>query len=152
MSGTETVSGKLTGSAAFSGHPVFYLRHTGPVGTTATVQLGASPEKGTSYTLKTPVGHLAVTLASAGTGTGGLKSAKTCLYASTTTVPFTVNGTNSSGKLAGATGTGTAVVAFSGDDPKFSDGTCNVSGTVLASAKTAVAMFAATIKLTSSSS
>jgi hypothetical protein len=98
------------------------------------------------------VGHLAVTLASAGTGTGGLKSAKTCLYASTTTVPFTVNGTNSSGKLAGATGTGTAVVAFSGDDPKFSDGTCNVSGTVLASAKTAVAMFAATIKLTSSSS
>lgn len=127
---------------------MFHLRHTGPVGTTATVQLGASPEKGTSYMLKTPAGHLAVTLASAGTSTGGLKSAKTCLYAPTTTVPFTVDGANSTGKFAGTTGTGTAVFAFCGDDPKFSDGTRNVSGTVLAPAKTAIAMFAATIKLT----
>jgi hypothetical protein len=148
MSGTETVSGKLTGSASMSNIPVFRLRLTGPVDTTATISLYAMPAKGTSYMLKTPVGNLVVNLDSAGTSTGGLKSAKTCLYATTTTVPFTVDGANSTGTFAGATGTGTAMFMFSGDDPKFSDGTCNVSANALASAKTAVATFAATIKLT----
>ena len=148
VSGTETLSGKLTGSASMSGIPVFHLRLTGPVGTTATISLSALPEKGTSYTLKTPVGDLVVILDSAGTSTGGLKSAKTCLYATTTTVPFTVDGASSTGKFAGAAGTGTAVFMFSGDDPKLSDGTCIVSADVPASAKTAVATFAATIKLT----
>ena len=148
MSGTETVSGKLTGSASMSNIPVFHLRLTGPVDTTATISLYAMPEKGTSYTLKAPVGNLVVILDSAGTSTGGLKSAKTCLYATTTTVPFTVDGASSTGKFAGATGTGTAVFMHSGDDPKFSDGTCDVSESVLASAKTAVATFTATINLT----
>ena len=148
VSGTETVSGKLTGSASMSDIPVFHLTLTGPVDTTATVSLYAVPEKGTPYTLKTPVGNLVVNLDSAGTSTGGLKSAKTCLYATTTTVPFTLDGASSTGTFAGATGTGTAVFMFSGDDPKLSDGTCNVSADVLASAKTAVATFAATIKLT----
>jgi hypothetical protein len=148
VSGTETLSGKLTGSASMSDIPVFHLRLTGPVGTTATISLSTLPEKGTSYTLKAPVGNLVVILDSAGTSTGGLKSVKTCLYATTTTVPFTVDGASSTGKFAGATGTGTAVFMRSGEDPKFSDGTCNVSVDVLASAKTAVATFAATIKLT----
>jgi hypothetical protein len=148
VSGTETLAGKLTGSASMSDIPVFHLRLTGPVGTTATISLSTLPEKGTSYTLKTPVGNLVVILDSAGTTTGGLKSAKTCLYATTTTVPFTVDGASSTGKFAGAAGTGTAVFMRSGEDPKFSDGTCNVSVDVLASAKTAVATFAATIKLT----
>ena len=148
VSGTETVSGKLTGSASMSDIPVFHLTLTGPVDTTATVSLYAVPEKGTSYMLKTPVGNLVVNLDSAGTSTGGLKSAKTCLYATTTTVPFTVDGASSTGTFAGAAGTGTAVFMRSGEDPKLSDGTCNVSVDVLASAKTAVATFAATIKLT----
>ena len=148
-SGTETISGKLTGSAAASDHPVFHLTLTGPVGTTATIQLGPEvPQQGDLYTFHTAVGDLAVILASAGTNTGDLKSAKTCLYAPTTTVPFTVDGASSTGKFAGATGTGTAVFMFSGDDPKLSDGTCNMSTDVQTSAKTSVATFAATIKLT----
>ena len=148
-SGTETVSGKLTGSAAASDHPVFHLTLTGPVGTTATIQLGPEvPQQGDLYTFHTAVGDLAVTLASAGTNTGDLKSAKTCLYALTTSVPFTVDGANSTGKFAGATGTGTAVFMFSGDDPKLSDGTCNTSRYAQASAKTSVATLTATIKLT----
>ena len=148
VSGTETVSGKLTGSASMSDRPVFHLRLTGPVRTTATVSLSFLPERDTSYMLKTPVGNLAVTLDSAGTITGVLKSAKTCLHVTTTTVPFTVDGASSTGRFADAGGTGTAVFMHSGDDPKFSDGTCDVSESVLASAKTAVATFAATIKLT----
>jgi hypothetical protein len=149
VSGTETLSGKLTGPAAESGILLFHLRLTGPVGTTATIRLGTEvPEKYELYTIHTAVGDLAVTLASAGTSTGGLKSATTCLYVLTTAVPFTVDGANSTGKFAGATGTGTAVVVSSGDDPKLSDGACNTSRTALPSAKTAVATFAATIKLT----
>jgi hypothetical protein len=148
-SGTETISGKLTGSAAASDHPVFHLTLTGPVGTTATIQLGPEvPQQGDLYTFHTAAGDLAVTLASAGTNTGDLKSAKTCLYALTTSVPFTVDGANSTGKFAGATGTGTAVFMFSGDDPKLSDGTCNTSRYAQTSAKTSVATLTATIKLT----
>jgi hypothetical protein len=150
VSGTETLSGKLTGPAAASTDLlVFHLRLTGPVGTTATIQLNtAVPEKYESYTIHTAVGDLAVTLASAGTATGGLKSATTCLYVLTTAVPFTVDGASSTGKFAGATGTGTAVVVSSGDDPRLSDGTCNTSRDAPPSATTAVATFAATIKLT----
>ncbi|HEV2257030.1 MAG TPA: hypothetical protein VGS06_28180 [Streptosporangiaceae bacterium] len=149
VSGTETLSGKLTGPAAMSDILVFHLRLTGPVGTTATIRLGTEvPEKYELYTIHTAVGDLAVTLASAGTNTGGLKSAQTCLYVLTTAVPFTVDGAKSTGKFAGATGTGTAAVVTSGDDPKLSDGTCNTSRDALPSATTAVATFAATIKLT----
>ena len=150
VSGTETLSGKLTGPAAAStGILVFRLRLTGPVGTTATIRLGTEvPEKYELYTIHTAVGDLAVTLASAGTSAGGLKSATTCLYVLTTAVPFTVDGASSTGKFAGATGTGTAVVVSSGDDPKLSDGTCNTSRDAPPSATTAVATFAATIKLT----
>ncbi len=148
-SGTEMISGKLTGSAAASDHPAFHLTLTGPVGTKATIQLGPEvPQQGDLYTFHTPVGDLAVTVASAGTNTGDLKSAKTCLYALTTSVPFTVDGANSTGKFAGAAGTGTAVFTFSGDDPKLSDGTCNTSRYAQTSAKTSVATLTATIKLT----
>jgi hypothetical protein len=150
VSGTETLSGRLTGPAAAStGILLFHLRLTGPVGTTATIRLGtAVPEKYELYTVHTAVGDLAVTLASAGTSTGRLKSARTCLYVLTTAVPFTVDGASSTGTFAGATGAGTAVVVSSGDDPKLSDGTCNTSRDAPPSATTAVATFAATIKLT----
>lgn len=147
-SGTETIYGKLTGAAAMSSHPVFHLTLTGPVATTATIQLGAPPEKGASYAFGTPVGTLAVTLDSAGTSTAGLKSATTCLSAITTTVPFTIDRAASTGKFAGATGTGHAVVMFAGDDPKFSNGTCNEAPNTQPSARTSVATLTATIKLT----
>jgi hypothetical protein len=149
VTGTETLSGKLTGSAAISDILVFHLRLTGPVGTTATIRLGTEvPEKYESYTIHTAVGDLAVTLASAGTSTGGLKSTTTCLYVRTMAVPFAVDGASSTGVFAGATGTGTAVVVISADDPKLSDRTCNTSSDALPSATTAAATFAATIKLT----
>ncbi len=148
VSGTETIYGKLTGSAATSNELVFHLTLTGPVDTTATIRVGAQPVKGASYTFGTPVGDLAFTLDSAGTTARGLKSIKTCLYVFTTTVPVTVNSARSTGKFAGATGSGRAGVMFAGDDPKFSDGTCNDSATAVPSAKTSVATLRATIMLT----
>jgi hypothetical protein len=147
-SGTEVIYGKLTGSAAMANNPVFHLTLTGPVATTATIPLGGQPKKGASHTFTTPVGNLAVTLDSAGKSGGAVKSTKTCLAAFTTTVPFTVDGAKSTGKFAGATGTGKAVVVFGGDLPKLSDGKCNMSQNAAPTAKTAVGTFTATTKLT----
>jgi hypothetical protein len=79
---------------------------------------------------------------------GGLKSATTCKFAFTTTVPLTVDGARSTGKFAGATGTGRAVVVFSGNLPKLSNGKCDESRNAQPSAKTAAGAFTATIRMT----
>ena len=145
MSGTETTYGK--GSAAMVNSLVFHVTLTGPVDTTGTTTpLGARSAKGVSYTATTAAGNLVVTADSAGTTTGTVKSTTTCLWASKTTVPFTVDGAKSTGKFAGATGSGTTVIAFSGDLPKLSNGQCNQNA--VPSAKTAVGTFSATGKLT----
>jgi len=147
-SGTEIAYGKVTGSAAMVNSPVFHLTFTGPVSTTGTIPLGGQPKKGASHTFTTAAGNLVVTLDSEGTSSGGIKSTKTCLAVFTTTVPFTVDGAQSTGKFAGATGSGKAVVLFSGQLPKLSNGECNESQNAQPSAKTAVSTFTATAKLT----
>jgi hypothetical protein len=147
-SGTEVIYGKLTGSAAMANNPTFHLTFTGPVATTGMIPLGGSPKKGATHTFTTAAGDLAVTLGSAGKNTGGLKSTKTCLIVFTTTVPFTVDGAKSTGTFAGATGAGHAVVLFSGDLPKLSNGKCNPSHSAAPSGKTAVATFTARTTLT----
>jgi hypothetical protein len=147
-SGTEVIYGKLTGPAAMANNPTFRLTFTGPVATTGMIPLGGSPKKGATHTFSTAAGDLAVTLGSSGTNTGGLKSTKTCLAVFGTTVPFTVDGAKSTGKFAGAAGTGKAVVVFSGRLPKLSSGKCDESHNAAPSAKTAVATFTARTTLT----
>lgn len=146
--GTEKIYGKVTGTAAMANNLVFHLTFTGPVGTTATNALGGPPKKGQSHTFRTAAGNLVVTLGGAGTTTGGLKSPQTCLFGYSRTVPFTVNGAKSTGRFAGATGSGTAVLAFSGNLPKLGNGTCDQSQNAQPSAKTAVSTFTATAALT----
>lgn len=147
-SGIEIAYGKVTGSAAMANSPLFHLTFTGPVSTTGTTTLGGQPKKGQSHTFTTAAGNLTVTLDSAGTSNNSIKSTKTCLAVFTTTVPFTVNGAQSTGKFAGAAGSGKAVVLFSGELPKLSNGTCNESQNAQPSTKTAVGTFTATTKLT----
>jgi hypothetical protein len=146
MSGTETIYGKLTGAAAMANSLVFHLTLTGPVGTTATNTLVGGTKKGASHTFSTAAGNLTVIQDSAGANTGALKSATTCLFAYTTTVPITVDRAKSTGKFAGATGSGEAAVVVSGDLPKLSNGKCNENAEP--SAKTAVGTFTATLTLT----
>jgi len=146
MSGTETAYGK--GSAATVSSLVFHLTFKGPVDTTGTTPLGATPAKGVSYTATTAAGNLVVTANSAGTTKGGVKSTKACLATYTSTVPFTVDGAKSTGKFAGATGSGKSVVVFSGVLPKLSNGTCNESQSAVPSAKKAVGTFTSTGTLT----
>jgi hypothetical protein len=147
-SGTEVIFGKLTGSAAMANNPTFRLTFTGPVATTGTIPLGSSPKAGATHTFSTAAGDLAVTLDSAGKNTGSVKSTKTCLAVFSTTVPFTVDGAKSTGRFAGASGNGRAVVVFSGKLPKLSSGKCDESQNAAPSVSTAVATFTATTKLT----
>lgn len=147
-SGTEAIYGKITGAYALASNPTFDLRLNGPVNTTSAYALGPQPQKGASHTFATGAGNLVVTLKSSGITTGGLTSTKTCAAAFTTTVPFTVDGARSTGQFAGASGTGKAVVVFSGELPKLSNGTCNQSHTALPSQQTAAATFTATARLT----
>jgi len=147
-SGTEAIYGKLTGPAVMSDNPVIHLTLTGLVATTGTAATGSVPKKGGSLTFRTAVGDLAVTYGSVGAPTGSLVSAETCLAVVTQTLPFTVDGAKSTGKFAGATGTGKAGAVVSGNLPKLSSGTCDESKNAQLSAKTAVATFTATTKLT----
>jgi len=147
-SGTEAIYGKLTGPAVMSGNPVIHLTLTGLVATTGSAATGSAPEKGGSLTFRTAVGDLAVTYGSVGAPTGSLGSVETCRAVATQTLPFTVDGATSTGKFAGATGTGTAVAVVSGNLPKLSSGTCDESNNAKLSAETAVATFTGTVKLT----
>jgi len=146
-SGTETASG--TGSAAKVSSLAFHLTFTGPVDTTGTTPLAAKPAKGVSYTATTAAGNLVVTADSAGTTTtSAVKSTKTCRVTYKSTVPYTVDGAKSTGKFAGATGSGKTVIVVSADLPKLSNGECDVSQNAEPSAKTAVGAFTARGKLT----
>jgi hypothetical protein len=150
-SGTETIYGKLTGPAMIAqadNNAPIPMVFTGPVATTASIVLGKLATKGESVAFKTPVGDLAITFDATIVRADTLVS--TCLVVVTGTVPFTVDGAKSTGKFAGAIGTGKATLKASGDLPKLSSGTCVVRqhhGLPFVP-KTAVFTFRATIKLT----
>jgi hypothetical protein len=148
-SGTETIYGKLAGPAVTANNSTFHLVFTGPVATAADIALSSSATKGESFTFKTPAGDLAITFDATGAPTGTLMSTQTCRAVITETVPITVDGAKSTGKFAGATGTGKATIRASGDLPKLSSGKCDErqSGQPFVP-KTAVATFTVTIKLT----
>ncbi len=146
-SGTETISGKLAGTAAMASSPVFHLTFHGPVNTTATFPLGPSPKKGQTHTFKTAAGNLVI-VSGTSTSTQKLLSTSTCRFEFATTVPYTVSGDKSTGQFAGATGSGRAVVVFQGDLPKVSGGKCNTSSTAEPTVSTVVSTFKAAGPLT----
>jgi hypothetical protein len=145
--GTEIISGKLTGQAALSSNPVFHLTFRGPVNTTSTYPLGNAPKKGETGTIKTAAGNF-VSVSGTSSTTEKLLSTSTCRVEFSTTVPYTVSGSKSTGQFAGATGNGHAVVLFVGDLPKLSNGKCNTSANAQPKTSTVVATFTATGPLT----
>lgn len=146
--GTETIHGKNTGAAAEANNPVFHLTLTGPVGTTGTTTLGGgNPAKGQRHTIATSDGKLVVTLNNAGKNTSSKPATPKCHATTTTTVPFTVDGAQSTGKFAHAKGTGHAVVVFAGDEPVLKIGKCDEASNALPVTGTAVSTFTATIAL-----
>jgi hypothetical protein len=125
-SGTETIAGKITGAAAMANNPVFPLTFSGPVKTSASQKIGGTPKKGQAYTFTTAAGNYVVTLTTV-TSTQKIVNAAACRFAFGTAVTYTVDGSKSTGKFAGATGSGKAAVVFEATTPKLSDGKCNTS-------------------------
>jgi hypothetical protein len=146
-SGTETITGTLKGTAAMASNPVFHLAFRGPVNTTATFPLGSSPKNGQTITFKTAAGNLAI-VSGTSASTQKLLSTSTCRFEFATTVPYTVSGAKSTGKFAGAAGSGKAVVLLAGNLPKLTNGKCNTTSTAQPRASTVVSTFRATGPLT----
>ena len=141
MSGTETITGHVTGKAAMANAPTIALQLTGPVAATSTITLNGSSRK--IATFKTADGNLVVSHTK-GSNSGKLLSASTCRFVGTTSgVSYTVLGRRSTGKFAGAVGHGTASIAFGGNLPKTSSGKCDTSNSAVPSVSTAYATFTA---------
>jgi hypothetical protein len=145
-SGTETISGTLKGAAAMTSSPVFHLTFRGPVDTTATYPVSSSP-KDHIHTFTTAAGDFVI-VSGMSVSTHKLLSTSTCRFEIATSVPYTVSGAKSTGKFAGATGHGKAVVLFQGDLPKLKSGKCNESTTAQPTVSTVVVTFKAAGPLT----
>ena len=143
---TEIIYGKDTGKAALADPPSFKLTFTGPVTATGPITLsGGNPAPGQSKTIVTTAGNIAVTLDSAGVSTSTADNSPPCQVQYSTTIPLTVNGAKSTGKFAGAAGTGHVVVAMSGKLPLLKNGQCNQGDNVNPTAASALATFTVTI-------
>jgi hypothetical protein len=147
-SGTETITATLTGAPAASylnsggaTPPSFpSVVFAGVVNTTirGPATLGHSTAKTVTYTFMTPAGNLTIrrtrkTLSNQLAPAG--HSGSTCYFTASSTGVYTVVGSQSTGKFAGATGSGTYVTTvILGADLQPGRTICNVSnaGTVIA--------------------
>jgi hypothetical protein len=121
--GTQAFAGSLAGRAALASSPAIPVRLSGLVNTSATVHLGGIREN--PVTFATPRGNLTVrhTL---GTESQKLLSAATCQFAFGQHSQYTVLGGRSTGAFRGASGSGTAVITFTGTLPE-KNGRCDTS-------------------------
>jgi len=129
---TETAYGKVTGAAVVSNSaPVFPLKFTGVVNTTGKVTLPSGNSTHATLTFTTGAGNLVVDAYAPGASSNSpgtpVGPASACRFASTLHATYTVDGSKSTGKFAGATGSGKAAVFFEASAPKLSDGKCNLS-------------------------
>lgn len=127
-SGTETITGQVTGAAALANNTSIPLTWRGPVNTTGTFSTGSNaPAKGQHHTFGTGAGNFTVVVSAAPSNVQKLLSATSCQVEFVTTVPYTADGAASTGKFAGATGSGAVVVSFRASLPKLANGKCNLS-------------------------
>jgi hypothetical protein len=142
-SGTETIIGTVTGTPVIS-----YVNNggktslsfpslvfTGPVDTRSrgAVSLGGSTDKTSTHTFVTEAGNLTVQRTSKTTKgqlTANGKNGGTCYFAETGTYSYAAVGSQSTGKFAGATGSGTgATKVVLGANLLPGKTTCSVSNT-----------------------
>jgi len=146
-SGTETISGTLTGAQAMASNPTFRLTFRGPVNTTADIPIH-SQTKGQANTFKTGAGNLVVTATGPVASTQRLLSTSTCRFEIGRSQAYTVDGSKSTGQFAGATGNGRAAVTVQATLPKLSNGKCNTSTSAQPVKNSAMATFKAAGPLT----
>jgi hypothetical protein len=142
-SGTETITGTVTGTPVINyvdnggktslSFPSMVF--TGPVDTTSKgpVSLGGSTDKTSTHTFVTAAGNLTVQRTSKTTKgqlTPNGKNGSTCYFAETGTYSYAAVGSQSTGKFAGATGSGTGTTTVVlGANLQPGKTTCSVSNT-----------------------
>ena len=129
-SGTETMTGQVTGAAAVANTTTFPLVLTGPVNTTGTITLPNSNSTHATITFKTKAGDLvaAAYAPDANSNTPPtVVDAAACRFKFTINATFTVTGAKSTGAFKDAHGGGKAAIVFEADAPKLSNGKCNMS-------------------------
>jgi hypothetical protein len=138
--GTQTLTGSVSGPAALNTAGSIPLTLSGVVNTTATLSLSANTQN--PVMIKTGQGTLALTH-TAGRTTQKLLSTQTCQFVFGNDNQYTVVGSKSTGTFKNATGNGTAVITLSGNLPKNPNGTCDTSTTAIPQASTARVSFVA---------
>lgn len=132
-SGTETMTGQVTGAAAVANTTTFPLVLTGPVNTTGAITLPNGNSTHATITFKTKAGDLvaAAYAPDANSNTPPtVVDAAACRFKFTINATFTVTGAKSTGAFKDAHGSGQAAIVFEADAPKLSNGKCNMSNNV----------------------
>jgi hypothetical protein len=149
MTGTEVMNGTVTGAAVIASRTTYHLKLTGPVNTTGTWTSPSGNAAKVTTTFTTPAGNLVVNAnAPNASNPPTVSNATTCLFKSTIHATYVVDGAKSTGKFAGAAGSGNVAVTFAAYVPKLSNGKCNTSSSVQPLASGAVSTFTATGPLT----
>lgn len=153
VSGTETISGQVTGAAALGpgGSITFPLVLTGPVNTTGTITLFSTSAEHVTLTFETKVGNLVVAAfypsANAVTQPQVINAAS-CRIRMAAHGTFTVTGAKSTGEFKDAHGSGTITAPLEADAPKLANGQCDLSDDAPLLAPGAVNAFHSTGPLT----
>jgi hypothetical protein len=154
LSGTETITGTVTGKAAEANNPTFPLTFRGPIATTGTFTPPNNNDVHQVVTFKTAAGNMVVNATVPGNSNPNgpppthLPGGNGCVFGFTMHASYTINGAQSTGKWAGASGSGNVIVNFSAELPKLSNGQCNLSQNVQPVSGTSKAVFTAAGPLT----
>jgi hypothetical protein len=152
VSAPESANGVIHGKAATANNPTIPVSWAGLVSAHGVfAPTGAAPKKGQDYTFTTSAGKLTVVV-TARPANNQTSNPKTCYSSYTTDVDFAAVGSKSTGKFAGASGSGAVEVNFAGYGPKYTSGPkkgqCNTSPNAPELAKGAVASFLLSAALT----
>jgi hypothetical protein len=116
--GTETITGQISGHATDANDPTIPLTFRGPVNATASWTLPTANGTRLVTTFRTTAGNLTLNVTLLNPSSQAQYAGPPCRYAVTTQVAYTVDGAKSTGKFAGASGSGRAAVTFSVEVPK----------------------------------
>jgi hypothetical protein len=148
---TETAYGAVYGKAAAANNPAIPLAWRGLVDTHGIFSSsGPQPKKGQHHTFTTSAGKLTVQVTAPPTSSQNV-NLKACHFSFSLHVPFAVVGRQSTGKFAGASGHGTAILTGAGYGPRYTSGPhkgqCNTNQNAPEPAKGAVATFKLSVDL-----
>lgn len=118
VSGTETITGQVSGAAADATGPTIPLTFRGPVNATGSWTLPSANDTHQVTTFRTTAGNLTINATLLNPNGPTQYIGAPCRYGSTARVVYTVDGARSTGKFAGASGSGRVAVTSSVELPK----------------------------------